>query len=206
MCLVCLVAICCALRPGALFAQQGFMTAVINAPSDRPSHFRRDTAAHAEEVRHVMAYLRKEANITLWLVGHSAGSTSVANAAINLRDAGPGGIVLISSENGKPDPRSGNLDGLNIEEITVPALMVHHTQDACEYTLYRNAQRLTGRLKKVIKSELIPFTGGGPVGGDACGSLNHHGFPGIEHVVAYRIGDWIKKTSFESAPGVPVGG
>ena len=182
-------------RKPDLFAQQGFVTAVINAASDiPPKHFFRDTAAHAEDIRHVIAWLRKETDVPLWLVGHSAGSTSVANAAINLRDESPAGIVLISSENGKPDLRSGNLDGLNIESITVPTLVVHHEQDECAYTQFTNARRLMGRLKKAVKSELISFKGGGPVSGDPCGSLHYHGFPGLEQDVAPRIAEWIKAT------------
>lgn len=182
-------------RKPELFAQQGFVTAVISAASDAPTtHIFRETAAHADDIRHVIALLRKEANVPLWLVGHSAGSVSVANAAINLRDEGIAGIVLISSKNGKPDPRSGNLDGLNIESITVPTLVVHHEQDECAYTQFINARRLMGRLKKAGKSELISFKGGGPVGGDPCGSLHYHGFPGLEQDVAPRIAEWIKAT------------
>lgn len=176
-----------------LFAQRGFVTAVINVASDVPAgHFLRITAAHADDIRHVIAFLRKETNIPLWLVGHSAGSTSVANAGISLRNEGLAGIVLISSENGKPDLRSGYLDRLNIEEIALPTLVVHHEQDECDYTLFVNARRLMGRLKKAARSELISFKGGGPVSGDKCGSLHYHGFPGLEQEVASRIADWIK--------------
>jgi len=71
-------------------------------------------------------------------------------------------------------------------------LVVHHEQDECEYTLFINAQRLMGRLKKAAKSELISFKGGGPVSGDKCGSLHYHGFPGLEQEVASRIAAWIK--------------
>ncbi|MEQ1774652.1 MAG: alpha/beta hydrolase, partial [Burkholderiales bacterium] len=180
-------------RKPELFVQQGFMTAVINASSDVPArHFFRDTATHATDIRHAIAFLRKQANIPLWLLGHSAGSTSVANAAISLSDEGFAGIVLISSENGKPDLRSGYLDKLSIEEITVPTLIVHHEQDECEYTLFTNAQQLMARLKKASKSELISFKDGGPVSGDKCGSLHYHGLPGLEQEAASRIADWIK--------------
>lgn len=69
-------------------------------------------------------------------MGHSAGSTSVVNAAVALRGEGVAGIVLISSENGKPDRRSGYLDELKVEEITLPTLAVHHEQDECACTQY----------------------------------------------------------------------
>jgi pimeloyl-ACP methyl ester carboxylesterase len=182
-------------RAPELFARRGFLTAVVNAPSDPGldpgKHFRRDTAEHAADVGHVLALLRKHAEVPVWLVGHSAGSTSAANAAIRLRTGGPDGIVLISSENGKPDHRSGYLDALRVDEITVPTLVVHHEDDACDYTLFRNVPRLMRRLNPAIRSEVISFTGGGPVEGNPCGSLHYHGFPGLEAAVAARIGDWI---------------
>lgn len=181
-------------KPG-LFAQQGFLIAVMNTSSDTPPrHFFRDSSSHTEDIHHVIAFLRKETDKPLWLVGHSAGSTSVANAAIQLRNAGITGIVLISSENGKPDLRSGYLDKLNVGEITVPTLVVHHEQDECEFTLFENAQKLMRRLNKSVKAELVAFNGGGPVSGDRCGSLHYHGFPGIEQEVAARIAGWIKAT------------
>lgn len=184
-------------RQPELFAQRGFITAVINAPSDRlpapAMNFFRDSATHIEDVRQVIAFLRKQdGDRPVWLVGHSAGSTSAANSGIKLGNGDVAGIVLISSKNGKYDRASANLDGLNIEEITVPTLVVHHEQDECEYTLFANAQRLMGRLKKTEQSELISFKGGGPVSGDRCGSLHYHGFPGLESEVASGIANWIK--------------
>lgn len=180
-------------RNPELFVRRGLTTAVINAASDVPArHFLRDTATHADDIRHVIDFLRKEADVPLWLVGHSAGSTSVANAAIRLRGEGIAGIVLISAENGKPDLRSGYLDKLDIEAIAVPTLVVHHEQDECDYTQFANARRLMGRLKKAARSELVSFKGGGPVSGDSCGSLHYHGFPGLEQTVVARIADWIK--------------
>jgi len=181
-----------------LFVQQGFVTAVINAPSDRlpnpAMHFFRDTAAHAEEVRQVIALLRKEANVPVWLVGHSAGGISVANSAIRLRDGGPDGIVLMSAVAGKYYRYSTSVDGLDIERITVPVLVLNHEEDECEWTQLRNARLLMERLKKAPRSELMSFKGGGPVEGDVCGSLHYHGFPGIEQEVVSRIADWIKTT------------
>lgn len=185
-------------RKPALFVEQGFAAAVINAPSDRlpdpAMYYFRNSVTHAEDVRQVIAMLRKETNVPVWLIGHSAGSTSVTNASIRLHDSGPDGLVLMSSVNGKFYKYNSNLDQMNIEEITIPTLVLSHEQDECEYTLFRNAKRLVERLKKASRSELISFKGGGPVEGDACGSLHYHGFPGIEQEVTSRIADWIKAT------------
>jgi len=176
----------------AIFARHGFVVAVINAPSDQPSYFRRDSRAHTEDVARVLEFLRQQSDQPLWLVGHSAGSTSVANVAIELRAQRPMGIVLMSSENGRSDTRSGYLDPLKIEDINLPVLVIHHRQDECPFTLFSNAQKMSQRLKSSPRTELLSFSGGGPVTGDTCGSLHYHGYPGIEEEVAARVAAWIK--------------
>jgi pimeloyl-ACP methyl ester carboxylesterase len=185
-------------RKPALFAEQGLAAAVIKPPTDRLPNpamtFFRTSEAHAEDLRYVIAVLRKETGVPVWLVGHSNGTTSAANAAIRIRGGAPDGIVLISSKVGKRDQWDPVLDFIDVEQITVPTLVVHHELDECEFTLFRNTPSLMARLKKATKAELISFKGGGPVQGDACRSLHYHGFPGIEQEVTSRIADWIKST------------
>jgi pimeloyl-ACP methyl ester carboxylesterase len=78
-------------RNRARFAEHGLLVAVVDAPSDRPDGLDgfRTTAAHADDVRAVIAALRAEAALPVWLVGTSMGTVSAANAAARLRAAGP---------------------------------------------------------------------------------------------------------------------
>lgn len=185
-------------RSRDLFARHALMVAVIDAPSDRlPSpalDFFRDTAAHAEDVRHVIAALRKEANVPVWLVGTSRGTTSVANAAIRLKGGGPDGIVLTSSMVGNR-AEWGSLNLMGVADIKVPALVVHHEQDGCRATLYPDAQAMFGKLAAAPKKEFLTFKGGGPPKGPPCEAHHYHGFIGIEAEVVDRIADWIKANS-----------
>src|SRR4029450_2619816 len=85
-------------RTRALFAQQGLLVAVIDAPSDRqlPPYLSgfRQAREHAADVRAVIAWTKKEAAVPVWLVGTSRGTQSAGSIATSLppADRGPHGI------------------------------------------------------------------------------------------------------------------
>jgi hypothetical protein len=180
-------------RSRDLFAQEGLLVAVLDAPSDRidgPAlDYFRQTGEHATDVAHVIAVLRQEAAVPVWLVGTSRGTTSVANAATRLKENGADGLVLTASMVGNDRDR---LPSMALDTIRVPALVVHHEQDQCRYCLFRDVPQLMSGLKSSPRAELVSFTGGGPAKGDPCQAFHYHGFVGIEAVVVKRIADWIK--------------
>jgi pimeloyl-ACP methyl ester carboxylesterase len=183
-------------RSRDLFVHEGLAVAVVDAPSDRTDgagldHFRK-SAEHALDVMHVIAWLRKEAKLPVWLVGTSRGTTSVANAVIRLRENGPDGVVFTASIVGNDSDR---VPAMEIETIRVPALVVHHEEDQCRLCLLRDVPALMAGLRGAIKSELVTFKGGGPVKGAACEAFHYHGFIGIEEEVVKRIADWVKTHS-----------
>jgi pimeloyl-ACP methyl ester carboxylesterase len=82
------------------FAERGFLGAVVDVPSDRTQDALvrfRTSAEHAADVRALIAALRAEAPVPVWLVGTSMGSVSAASVAARLTDGGPDGVVLTSS-------------------------------------------------------------------------------------------------------------
>jgi pimeloyl-ACP methyl ester carboxylesterase len=178
------------------FAREQLLVAVVDAPSDRidgPAlDFFRQSAEHAHDIAQVIALLRQEAKVPVWLVGTSRGTTSVANVAIRLRENGPDGVVFTASMVGADRER---LPAMAIETIRVPVLVVHHEEDQCKYCLYSDVPGLMTGLKGAPKLELIAFKGGGPVRGDPCLAFHYHGFVGIEEQVVRRIADWIKAQS-----------
>jgi len=81
------------------FCREGFLVAVMDAPSDRPQglwNFR-TSVAHAEDIKYVIAELRKMFDIPVWLIGTSMGTVSAANFAARLKEGGPDGLVLTST-------------------------------------------------------------------------------------------------------------
>jgi pimeloyl-ACP methyl ester carboxylesterase len=182
-------------RTRELFAQQNLAVAVVDAPSDRVEgpglEYFRQTADHAVDIEHVVAFLRKEVNAPLWLVGTSRGTVSVANAAIRLGGKGIDGIVLTSAIVGNDRER---VPAMNIAAIKVPTLVVHHEDDQCRICLFSDVKSLMDGLEST-RSELVAFTGGGPARGKPCEARHYHGFIGIEDDVVKRIADWIKASS-----------
>ena len=79
-------------RTRQMFADQGLMVAVVDAPSDRQTspflHGVRQKPEHAADIKAVIAWLRENAKAPVWLVGTSRGTQSVAYLAIALASGG----------------------------------------------------------------------------------------------------------------------
>jgi hypothetical protein len=181
-------------RSRDLFAAQGLAVAVIDAPSDRQAppfldNFRL-SAEHVTDIKATIAWLRKELNLPVWLIGTSRGTQSAAYAATLLThaDGGPDGVVLTSSV--LSDRRSRPVPGMALDRISVPVLVTHHRLDSCRVCLFSDLPNLTGKLKHLKKTETLVFDGGNS-DGDACGARAYHGYNGIEAEVVGKIAAWI---------------
>lgn len=181
-------------RTRALFASQGLLVAVIDAPSDRQVQpflggFRQ-RPEHTADVQAVIAWLKQRANVPVWLVGTSRGTQSAAFIATALPPAagGPDGLVLTSTL--MIDPRGRGVTAMPIENIRVPVLVVHHREDGCEYCKYADVPRVMEKLTTAPRKDLITAEGG-ISRGDACEAMAHHGYNGIEREVVAKIAEWI---------------
>jgi dienelactone hydrolase len=181
-------------RSRELFPAKGLLTVVVDVPSDKQSHpylsGNRETAEHVADVKAVIAWLRQQANIPVWLVGTSRGTQSVAYAATQLpqEKGGPDGIVLTATMLTDRDSRA--VPEMDLDRLRVPVLVVHHRNDACRYCLLRDMPRLMDRLTTPPRKELIVVEGGETTG-DSCGARAYHGFYGIENEVVKHIAAWI---------------
>jgi len=179
-------------------AQAGFLVALLDTPSD-PGTLDgfRTTPAHAQDVRAVIAWLRRRAKVPVWLVGGSRGSVSVASVAATLQDgAGPDGLVLLSSllrPAGGPEPAT--VFSVALGAIRVPVLIVHHEQDACPATPFGDVPALVSALRGGRNPVVHSLNGGGPISGNPCGARHHHGFAGQEEAVVDAIAKFIRARS-----------
>ena len=181
------------MRSRALFAEQGLAVAIVDAPSDRQSHpylseFRQ-TADHAADVKAIIAWLRENAKLPVWLIGTSRGTQSVAAAAIRLGREGPDGIVLTATILAS-DRRSRSVPDMDVQTLKMPVLVVHHEQDGCRTCLFSDMPRLMNKLSATPRKELVTFRGG-ENHGDPCEALSYHGFNGLEKDVVKRIAAWL---------------
>ena len=176
------------------FSERGFTTVVIDAPSDKQSppylSGSRQTAEHVADVKAVIAWLREQSKIPVWLIGTSRGTQSVGYIATQLPQAegGPDGIVLTSSI--VRDQRSRAVPEMALDRVRIPVLVAHHREDGCRVCLFTDVPPVLERLTATPRKELMVFDGGISVG-DPCEARAYHGFNGIEREVIARIAAWI---------------
>ena len=180
------------------FADAGFAVAVVDAPSDRQSPpflggFRQ-TPEHVQDIKAVIAWLKKQTPAPVWLVGTSRGTQSSAYIATQLlpEQGGPDGVVLISSI--LKDTSSRAVPQLPLAKIAVPVLVAHHEQDACRLCSMSDMPPLMNKLTKNPKAELMVFNCGQSTG-DPCKAMAYHGFNGMETAVVAKVSNWMLAAS-----------
>jgi pimeloyl-ACP methyl ester carboxylesterase len=176
------------------FVESGVAVAVMDAPSDESrgmdDRFRLGDK-HAADVKVVVADLKKRfANVPVFLVGTSRGSISAAAAAAALGDS-VAGVVLTSTV--YLGARSGpGLSGFDYAKISAPVLLVHHVEDTCGVTPYREAQKLA----EARRYALVSVKGGLPATSDACEAFSAHGYLGKEKETVEAVANWMLKKPY----------
>jgi len=184
-------------RSRNIFARQGLMVAVVDAPSDIKSDSYRNgmkggfrtTAEHFTDIDHVIRYLRKQAKIPIWLVGTSRGTESAAYIAYNSKQR-PDGVVLtasmsVANKNGEA------VTEMALQKITIPAYVAAHEEDDCFVTPPHGAREIFNMLINSKRKVLKMFTGGDELISGACNAKSHHGFLGLEEKVVKDISKFI---------------
>jgi len=180
-------------RTRQLFADQGLFVVVVDTPSDRqnPPYLSgfRQRPEHVADIKAVIAWVREQAKVPVWLVGTSRGTQSAAYVAIELDGSeGPDGLVLTSTiladDRGRPVP------AMPLGKLRIPVLVVHHEQDGCGHCAFSDVPRLMEKLGSAPRKQLLSFKGG-QNRGDPCEPFAYHGFNGLEREVVAQISTWI---------------
>lgn len=190
-----------------LFSQAGIALVVMDCPSDEISigagntplacnDDYRSSIKHADDVRKIMAILRKKYGITKFFVmGHSYGAISSKWLGKNLGDELSGSIHSASMTLASPRNRAYgySVESFDMGALKAPVLNIHHGDDQCAYTPYSTVLAYS-------KSNLITVKGGSP-NGDVCGGGHYHSFEGRERVTSIAIIKWIKTGQVEPTVG-----
>ena len=183
------------------FQEAGLVTALVDAPSDVHGEdglagFRL-ASQHAEDLGKIVADLRARTGAPVWMLGHSRGTISAANAAACLKGmAAPDGLVLLSAmmvgEASKRKPFvAQTVFDAPLDAITIPMLAIGHEADSC----VRSPARLLGSLvarTHSVRPESAVVTGGPVAPGRApsvgdCGVGDPHDFVAQETELAAGI-------------------
>lgn len=198
------------MRMMPIFHAAGFSTAVVDAPSDSSdgdglAAFR-TTPQHAEDLGKVIADVRARTNGAVWLVGHSRGTISAANAAARPTGAGAADGVILLSAMMSGDPRARkplarqSLFELPLKSITAPVLIIGHAADNCERSPAELMEKITagtqGARKQVATVTGGPIQPGRPINLAACEVRQPHDFVDQEADIAAGIIRFIRGESF----------
>lgn len=138
----------------------------------------------------VIAWIKQQADVPVWLVGTSRGTQSAAYIAIQTAGtgSGPDGLVLTSSI--LSDSNSRPVPAMPLGKLKLPTLVVHHKEDGCEHCAYSEIPKLMSRLKGTGRTELVTIEGG-TNNGDPCEAQAYHGFNGRDEEVVDKVAKWI---------------
>ena len=175
------------------FIRNGILPVIMDNPSDQQSgggmsDAFRESAQHVEDVRVVLAELRRRyPGLPLFLVTTSRSTISAAYLGRALGDE-VAGVVLSSSL--FYVQRRALLASFNFDTVKVPILFVHHREDACESTPFHEADRLGARFP------LVAVKGGKPPESGPCEPFAPHGFYGKEPETVDAIAAWMLKKPY----------
>ena len=180
-------------RTRQLFANQGLLVAVVDAPSDRqsPPYLSgfRERPEHVADIKAVIAWVREQAKVPVWLVGTSRGTQSAAYVATELTGPdGPNGLVLSSTI--LTDDKWRPVPAMPLDRLRIPVLVVHHERDGCSHCSFNDVPALMEKLGSVPKRQLLSLKGG-ENRGDPCEAFAYHGFNGLEREVVTQTATWI---------------
>lgn len=181
------------IRARRFFLEDGFLTVVIDAPSDQQPNFWpefRETPRYGEDVKAVIEAIGKKYGPLDWtFAGHSEGSVSAAHAARMLPSDAK--RVALTASVVIPNPRGRGLSASDIARIKVPVMWVHHRNDPCSYTPYRTVKSYSDQTK----TPLVTVTGAGDRRGKPCMAFTEHGFVGMEAKTIKAILSWIQTSA-----------
>ncbi len=183
------------------FAEAGLMVALVDVPSDKEKNngMFRIGPQHAGDIIAVINYMKKAADVPIWMVGTSMGSFSAASIATKKQNK-VDGLVLTSSVT-RPEHEKelkklaaklpGGVADVDLQKFKKPVLIVVHAEDTCEVSPPSDAAKLKANLSNSPKVEIIQLNGGTARKSGVCEGLSRHGFYGLESEAVKKIAAFI---------------
>ena len=172
------------------FIEPGFLTVVVDAPSDQQPNFwhsYRASDRYGEDVRAVVDAVSKKFGALDWtFIGTSEGSVSAVHAARMVSP--PARRVALTSSVVMPSSAGPGVRVSDVRQVNIPVLWVHHRNDPCSYTQYSRVRQYA----EDTKTPLVTVTGASNVRGEPCMAFTQHGFVGMEIKTIKAILGWIR--------------
>lgn len=175
-----------------MLLEKGFSVAIVDTPSDRGPRMGgfRESQEYGDDVKAVIARLKKDADVPVWLYGHSRGTVAAAAQTINLGKNVVNGVILSASiAAGKRVDTY--VPEMPLHKIAVPVLVMSAENDLCEeYTPKSAAEIIAAKLSNSPKVSLV-YPEGARDFGDICKDESAHSYYGIEDKVTAIVANFI---------------
>jgi hypothetical protein len=178
-----------------LLGKAGFVVALVTTPSDSKSgidtYFRRSDK-HAADINSIISYLndRYKQKVNLW--GHCLSTVSPPAIIAHNNNQGVAGMILSSA---RTTADKGTVYQVKGEPVRVRTLLVHHKEDPCNGTPYKNVPKLMDYYKNTAPEvDLISVSGGSgskQYSENGCAG-GHHGFSGRQKPVIKAVIKWLE--------------
>ncbi len=180
-------------RSAQHWIDEGFNYVVFGKPTDMPDldFAIRVSEPHLRDIDSVLTWLKTKTRTPIWMVGTSRGTISTVYALINLKDPQIAGGVLTASV--VSYKKVGAVPTQDLSKITVPMLVFHHEQDACEICRPYEVPAVMRGLSNAPIKKLMMVSGGANPTGPACEAQHYHGFIGMEREAVASIAQWIRQ-------------
>ena len=179
-----------------LLRDKGFSVAIVDTPSDRGPNMGgfRESQAYGEDIKAVITRLKQDADVPVWLYGHSRGTVAAAAQTINLgKDVVNGVILSASVAAGKRVDTY--VPEMPLHEIAVPVLVMSADNDRCdEWTPKSAAAIIAAKLSSSPKVTLV-YPEGARDFGDKCKAESAHSYYGIQEKVTDIVASFIHENS-----------
>ena len=174
------------------FRKHGFSVAVVDAPFDIEDnvhvYFSRTSKHHVTDIRAIIAFMKKENGLPVWLIGTSRGTESAAHVAIH-NNGDIDGLVLTATME--------SIVFWDIDKIRIPTLIVSHEKDGCAHTPPEASKKIAKGLihSPTVRAEFVSGGASGQVQALRCfvGAC----FYGIESKTVDRIAFFIKNNLYK---------
>jgi hypothetical protein len=180
-------------RTAQLWINEGFNYAVFGKPTDSEDldYADRISEKHLLDLKATVKFLKTKSSAPIYVVGTSRGTISTAHLLVNDTASDLAGVVFTASV--VSFKKDGALPRQELNKIKVPALVYHHSGDACIHCKPHEVPNILNGLKNAPIKKLMMVSGGSGASGDVCAGQHYHGFIGMEAEAVRTIAEWIRK-------------
>jgi pimeloyl-ACP methyl ester carboxylesterase len=152
----------------------------------------RHRPTYAAAIGQVVAFVRSQASVPVWLVGISQGTTAAVVGAAYLGDK-IAGIVVMSSVTGSTSAGETLFDS-DPGRVIVPVLIVANRGDTCPASPPTDAPKIGDVLTHAPRKEIL-YLESASSQGQPCDAESSHSYFGIEQATIERVAEWITANS-----------